>query len=139
MPTYPRSVADVLDDTIRFKPAAVTALYKFKASRPWRGTSEQRAAKLMQLNYELALAYNMTTPVLRIGAIACYNRGTHTITLLPNLSVVTYLHEFAHALKGSSEHDACRWSINLFRKVFPEQFAKLEWDGHMLVRRRRRP
>jgi hypothetical protein len=51
------------------------------------------------------------------------------------LSVVTYLHEFAHAL-GRDERGACRWSINLFRRVFPEQFARLAASGHTLRRGR---
>jgi len=59
-------------------------------------------------------------------------------------TVITYLHEFAHALLrqgyggqlssvalrakedalGHGERGACRWSINLFRRVFPAQYAR---------------
>jgi hypothetical protein len=53
------------------------------------------------------------------------------ITMRGRLSVVTYLHEFAHAL-GHGERGACRWSLNLFRRVFPAQFARLGTCGHTL-------
>ena len=53
------------------------------------------------------------------------------------LSVVTYLHEFAHAM-GRDERGACRWSLNLFRRVFPEQFARLRTDGHTVRNRETR-
>ena len=56
-------------------------------------------------------------------------REPAVITMRGRLSVVTYLHEFAHAL-GRGERGACRWSLNLFRRVFPEQCARLRADGH---------
>ena len=49
------------------------------------------------------------------------------------LSVVTFLHEFGHAL-GYGERGACRWSINLFRRCFPRSFARCRQAGHTLVR-----
>jgi len=68
------------------------------------------------------------------GASSCRRRGDGkpaVITMRGKLSVVTFLHEFAHAL-GRDERGACRWSINLFRSVFPEQYARLRADGHTL-------
>jgi hypothetical protein len=46
---------------------------------------------------------------------------------------VTFLHEFAHA-RGFDERQACRWSINLFRRCFPRSFASCRQVGHTLVR-----
>jgi hypothetical protein len=68
------------------------------------------------------------------GASSCQRRGDGrpaAITMRGKLSVVTFLHEFAHAL-GRDERGACRWSINLFRRAFPEQYARLQADGHTL-------
>jgi hypothetical protein len=62
-----------------------------------------------------------------------YRPACHTITLTGKLSVLTYLHEFAHA-RGADERQACRWSINLFRRCFPRSFARCRAVGHTLVR-----
>jgi len=65
---------------------------------------------------------------------SCYLPEIHTIALNGEPSVITALHELAHHLFGRSELQACRWSVHLFRKVFPVAYSRLEWDGHMLVR-----
>jgi hypothetical protein len=49
-------------------------------------------------------------------------------------SVITALHEFAHHIYGKSEKQACRWSVWLFRKIFPREFERLEFKGHMLIK-----
>jgi hypothetical protein len=68
-------------------------------------------------------------------ASACYFPAERTIILNKNLSIITSLHELAHHLFGTSETKACRWSVHLFRKVFPKAYERLEWRGHMLVKR----
>lgn len=50
-------------------------------------------------------------------------------------SIITGLHELSHHLHGSSEHKACSWSIHLFKKCFERAYNKLEWNGHLLVRK----
>lgn len=130
---YPRTVAEVLDDTITYRPAVLAAMRTFRRARPWVGTPRARGAKLRALNDALALAYGIDAPRLRTGGTAAsYSPGTHTITL-DRLSVVTFLHEFGHAL-GKNERQTCRWSINLFRRVFPRSFARLRARGHMLIK-----
>lgn len=47
-------------------------------------------------------------------------------------SIISTLHEFGHRLHGRSELDACRFSVWLFKKVFPNSFKKLTADGHLL-------
>lgn len=47
-------------------------------------------------------------------------------------SILSTLHEYAHHLLGPSELEACVWSIRLFEKVFPKEFTRLQWKGHML-------
>ena len=49
-------------------------------------------------------------------------------------SILTALHELAHHLFGPDELKACRWSVHLFKKIFPKAFARLRWEGHTLVR-----
>jgi hypothetical protein len=135
---YPDTVAECLTDGVKYRRGVVAAAKVFKRSGPWRGSIDERKAKFSRLNEELAEAYEISTPELRFegidgsfsGASSCLRGGDGrptTITMRGRLSVVTFLHEFAHAL-GKDERGACRWSINLFRRVFPQQYARLQAD-----------
>lgn len=65
----------------------------------------------------------------------CYIPAANTIAINHTCSIISALHEFAHHLFGTSERKACRWSVWLFKKTFTKAFEKLEWNGHMLVKR----
>ncbi len=137
---YPATVVEVLDDQISFRPATLKAVRIFAKSNPWRGSLDQRKKKFCKLNQSLATVYGIRKPELVFGNLdgsssgrSYYESGRHRIVLVGKLSVVTYLHEFAHAL-GKDEESACRWSINLFRRCFPRQFSRLIQVGHTLVR-----
>lgn len=138
-PNYPESVAEVLDETITYKPAVLRAVRCFAKMKPWRGTVEERQEKFRWLNRALAEAYGVEEPRLVFGTdesrdsgSSCYIPSLNTIILRGTLSFVTFAHEWAHRLFGRSEHQAARWSINLFRRVFPKSFARCRWDGHMV-------
>jgi hypothetical protein len=128
---YPATVAEVLSDTRTYRPDALRALRAFRSTKPWRGTAAERRAKFRRLHRELCGVYGVR-PRLTFSAreVACYVPVQDRINL-PRLSVVTYLHEFAHT-RGADERQACRWSINLFRRVFPRSFARCRQVGHML-------
>lgn len=137
---YPETVIEVIDDRMRFNPAALRAVRSFARSKPWRGDIDSRKEKFHRLNHDLAEAYSMPEPDLSFGVIdgsdsgsSYYHPTRHQIVLNGRLSVMTYLHEFGHA-RGMDEGDACRWSINLFRRCFPQSFSRLIQRGHMLVR-----
>ncbi len=137
---YPATVVEVMDDHMRFRPAALRAVLVFAESRPWAGSVQERKGKFRQLNRELSEAYGITEPELVFGRLDGTSSGSshyiprlHRIVLVGRLSVVTYLHEFAHS-RGMGEQGACRWSINLFRRCFPRQFGKLIQVGHTLIR-----
>ena len=137
---YPATVVEVLDDQISFRPATLRAAHIFAKSNPWRGSLDQRKKKICKLNQSLATVYGIRKPELVFGNLdgsssgrSYYEPGRHRIALVGKLSVVTYLHEFAHA-RGMGEQGACRWSINLFRRCFPRQFSRLIQVGHTLVR-----
>lgn len=140
-PNYPATVREVLDPTMTFNPAALRAVRAFARSKPWRGSNAQRLKTFRRLNRALAAAYGIAVPRLVYWGNAAsqtshYRPASHTITLAGHLSVVTYLHEFAHA-RGHDERQACRWSINLFQRCFPRSFARCRTEGHMLVRQER--
>jgi hypothetical protein len=137
---YPSTVREVLDRGLTFRPAARRAVRRFARSRPWQGTPAERKAKFRRLNRGLAHAYGIAAPALQFGDLdggpsgySAYSPLSHTIVLRGRLSVVTFLHEFAHA-RGFDERHACRWSLNLFRRCFPRSFGRCRQVGHLLVR-----
>jgi hypothetical protein len=134
---YPATVAEVLQPTMKFKRGTVPAVMNFKRTRPWRGSLAERKAKFGRFHQELCRVHSKST-ALRFRLLDGGSSGNShfipsqdKITLVGKLSVVTYLHEFAHAI-GKDERGACRWSINLFARCFPRQFAKCRTEGHML-------
>lgn len=137
---YPQAVIEVLDDDIIYPTAVIEAVKSFAAMNPWQGSLNLRKKKFQQLNKDLARACGIDKPTLLFGTLdggssgmSYYLPRDHQIVMVGKLSVVTFLHEFAHAL-GMDERDACRWSINLFRKCFPRQYSRLIHIGHTLVR-----
>jgi hypothetical protein len=124
---------------MKFKPAALRAVRAFAHSKPWQGTFAERWDKFMALRQALSEVYGIA-PMLEFrgresgsSGASCYVPARNTIILRGRLSVVTFLHEFAHA-RGADERQACRWSINLFRRCFPRSFARCRAVGHTLVR-----
>lgn len=49
-----------------------------------------------------------------------------------NISIISALHELGHSIFGASELSACAFSVGLFKECFPNEYANLIWDGHML-------
>jgi hypothetical protein len=139
MSDYPQSIDEVLDPNRKYPPAVLQAIRAFRAAKAWQGSLSERQAKFQTLNTALAAAYSVEPPTLvfenddaQDSGSSCYIPGSNTIILRGRLSVVTYLHEFAHFRFGRSERKACEWSINLFARCFPRSFARCVRDGHML-------
>ncbi len=137
---YPETVVEILDDQMTFPSDLLQAVQEFAESNPWQGSTKSRQEKFRQLNRSVARACGIELPKLIFGKIdgrstggSRYTPRTHRIVIVGKLSVVTFLHEFGHAL-GFGERKACRWSINLFRKCFPRQYSSLIHVGHTLVR-----
>ncbi len=137
---YPATVLEVLDDEIVYSDELLCVLRIFAASNPWKGSPRIRQRKYRQINHLMAIACRIDKPLLVFDRLDGDSSGAsdfitrvHRIVIVGKLSVVTYLLEFAHAL-GFDEQEACRWSINLFRKCFPRQYSRLIHVGHTLVR-----
>ena len=136
-PHYPATVGEVLDPPVRFRDDVIVAVQRFAEQKPWRGTVAERTAKLLVLHTNLCEIYSKQTTLgfefLDGGDSggSTYEPTSDAITIRGKASVVTYLHEFAHAL-GRDEHGAVRWSVNLFRQCFPISFARCLQDRHML-------
>ena len=137
---YPATVVEIPDDQMTFSSDLLQAVQCFAKLKPWKGSTESRQEKFRQLNRSMAAACGIEIPRLVFGRLDGGNAGgsrytprIHRIIITGKLSVVTFLHEFAHAL-GHGEREACRWSINLFRRCFPRQYSRLVHVGHLLVR-----
>ena len=137
---YPETVREVLDDKITYSDKLLCVVRIFAASKPWSGPIESRKRKFSEVTCMMAEACNIDKPTLAFYSLDGGSSGSshyipsdHRIVIVGKLSVVTFLHEFAHAL-GHDEQEACRWSINLFRKCFPRQYSRLIHVGHTLIR-----
>jgi hypothetical protein len=139
-PDYPACVVEVLDQRMLYPEQVLHAVQRFAETKPWHGCLDDRKDKFKQLNADLAEAYHVEEPELAFGRLdggsSCashYIRTSHRIVMVGKLSVLTFLHEFGHAMTWG-ERDACRWSINLFRRCFPTQYGHLVHVGHLLIR-----
>ena len=135
----------IINNSIVYPEEAIKALEEFKAEGPWSGKISERKEKYCRLHdkfcnifeTEYALEFDdiqLGSPPGSSGS-SVTNFSTKTITLRKKLSVTTYLHEFYHAAFNSmSQYNATVWSVNLFKRVFPEQFERLTLnEDNMLV------
>lgn len=138
---YPKDLDTILSDQ-DYKKETVRILTEYRRWGPWKGSISYRIQKLYWLHNSLCDIYDKDTalfvhPSVLSGGTSgssCHVKTTYGdfIVMKGRVSVLTYLHEFGHALKGMSEFAACRWSINLFREIFPDNFKRLVAKGHYL-------
>ena len=133
---YPSDGRDVLNPSRKYNPEVLSLLRAFKRQKPWTGSPSWIQSQFRGLHVELCRIYAKTTTLAfepsGVGS-SFYLPDLDKIVLVGRPSVVTYLHEFGHAL-GKDERQTCAWSLNLFRRIFPRNFARCEFHGHMLVR-----
>ena len=133
---YPRAANDVIDPPMTFKAEAANVVAEFARSKPWRG---DQLTKRERLHKALSKAYGINaTMEFRLGMGSFYDSKKRLI-VLATPSVITQLHEFAHALNGSDEEYAVRWSLNMFREHFPLSFSRLRFKGHLALKPIRKP
>jgi hypothetical protein len=137
MSIYPRNLEEALGPPLKFPAETLRAIRAFASSKPWQGSFEERQVKFRQLHSDLRKIYGVNPSLVILGdgtgdsGGSSYCPMTNTITLVGRLSVITFLHEWGHVLKGRSEFEACRWSLRLFEKCFPKSWARLRWEGHV--------
>ena len=123
-PKYPTKNEILKHKTIITK-EEINILQKWKKTKPTIKNLKQLITKLTKLHkLKIKTKYNSNKP-------AHYNPTTKTINL-NNFSIITTLHETGHAIHGQPEIKACAYSIQLFKKIFPKEYKKLKWIGHML-------
>jgi hypothetical protein len=137
MVIYPSSRDQALGSPLTFRPSTLRALRSFSRSKPWRGTFKERQTKFRQLQADLCKIYGVNPTLIILGdgtgdsGGSCFIPALNVIDLRGRLSVIPFLHEWGHVLKGSSEFEACRWSLRLFERCFPKSFARLRWERHV--------
>jgi hypothetical protein len=139
MHPYPTK-EEIMDHEVKHKPEVIIAVKEWKKESwlPVRaGNLRDKAAALEILVNRIAGIYekpvsfqfNPDTP------IGCHYKPKEKILVVDkSCSIISTLHELAHHLFGSDEHQACRWSVWLFKKTFPKAYSQLVWQEHMLVK-----
>jgi len=139
--------ASLVDLSKRFSAGCMAAIRAFRSQKPWRGTLEERQAKVITLHAALCDAYGIEpVPPLRFiamgeigpdqqGTAGLINQpdGTRTLGVAGRLSVTSYLWGFAR-LRGLDAEESFRWSLSLFARVFPRSFAACHFVGPILIR-----
>lgn len=148
--TYPPE--EEINEDLDYREQTITVMQEWRDMKPYRPKEfspeavREKKKKFQWLLNKLSDIYGIRRPTLRIGRMtaetwvadassgsSCYNRITHTITLVGKFSVTTFLHEFAHA-RGFDETDAVMWSQNLFKRIFPISYSRIKKEGHMYLR-----
>lgn len=133
----------VFGPEVKFKLGVIAAIKRFKKKKTHNRTSLERLEGMRELARDLSMVYGLRS-VTKVSAVCLvedetadsrgsfYHKKTNTIVMVEKLSIITFLHEFAHAL-GKDEVGAVRWSLTLFKRVWPQQFERLVPEGHTLV------
>lgn len=144
MAVYP-SKQEVLEHVQKHPPdqAAVETVLQWKSANytnKWNSCSDTDKKIALQILISALWTQNprnrnksKQTPMFVWGDEWHYQVDRHLIQgENGNYSIISSLHELGHALLGTSEHQACGYSVGLFMACFPKEYAKLRWEGHML-------
>ncbi len=94
----------------------------------------QKNAALTELLDDLAMNHKDEIRFIVTGEEYSYDLQEKRLTLSNTKpSIISALHELGHHLWGSSELEACRWSVWLFKTTFPTAYSKLYFKGHLLT------
>jgi len=124
------------DPKIKKETINTILIWKSFFIKNWKNKPKEIKFTRLKILIHIITFFNYNKKVnVKKGEKDCYSPKTNTIYLnKENPSILSALHETAHALHGESELTACRWSIYLFRTCFPGLFSKLKWKGHLLIK-----
>lgn len=127
-----------------FKRGTIRSLRRFRHLKVWRGTLDEKNRKIKLLHTALCHVYGKDI------RLSFHNEETGSgmsnfrtsrrlgrtgyITLHGRHSVVTYLHEFAHALGYQTQESARWWSLKLYRRIFRVSARNYTLIEGMMVR-----
>lgn len=136
------TLREYLNTPPEYAEGTIEALQHFKAHyREWKQgdsisfqeASEIRLGGMQTLVKAMAIAEGVVMPDVmmtdikygRNSGYSYYDSHSNVINMVGKLSIITLLHEFAHAKLGRDEREMQRWSLCLFKKVYPKAFEKL--------------
>lgn len=132
---YPTK-GEILKTPFEFSPEVLIQTATWKDTY-LKGIKEKTESdKLMEITILLCLIAGPMRPAVRLGTKYSYDTVGKVVFLdKDHASVISALHELGHHLYGNSELEACRFSVWLFKTIFPEFYKKLSWVGHLLVKK----
>ena len=112
----------------------------FKEAQIFRGSLAERKTKLLAIHYSIPVMFKrgatldldgVTLDEYEAGSTAksFYSPTEKKIVLVGHLSIMTYLHELAHASGITDEAEARRWSHTIFRACYPKSYERLSVSG----------
>lgn len=132
---YAATLLNIVDDGMKFQQGAVAALRIYKGHRRTFTTNEERLEGLQRLVTKLAQTYGIRPPtIVPHGPIdseqpgeAYFDEGSNAIITRGALALMPVLRGVCSAiyLDAADPRRQAKWSVNLFRKVFPEEFAAM--------------
>lgn len=148
------TIETVVDANLKFKPDVLRAAKVLAAGKPWAGDFDRRFDLLADCLRALCEAHGLKPIQLtHVGDRVGFSGGSRfrpnlrRVELTGRLSVVTMFQLFAIARAVDDVGDdfdaadllaAIRWSVTLFRRVFPISFSRCEFDGRFLTNKTRR-
>ena len=126
---------------IKFRKGVTKAADKFKESKPFKGTRFERLAKLDAFHRGLCKVYEVVDVPIRI-TLKGMQKGWHVsdtdsgliVAGTPKPAVWSYLYAFSELVFDECKYkNRVRWSLNLYRRMFPKMFEKLVPTGNMLL------
>jgi hypothetical protein len=128
---------EILGKPMKFKEGLMDALKTWKECS-WAAREKfGEESALIELAESLSLIYYKEVEVHFLPQLTtCYYQPKERRILMNSYSIISLLHEYGHAIFGTSELTACRFSVHIFKNLFPRAYAKLKWNGHMLVKHR---
>ena len=138
-PTTTITRDDLTDDSLTYKPDAMNALRALARSKPWRGSLDERRAKIRTAFLALADVYGLDAWTIRWSGSGFGDTGSsyadrdkQEIVFKGRPSVVTLLYLVGVA-RGMQQVNPMIWACTAFKKRFPISFSRCEVRGGLLV------
>lgn len=130
IPRYP-TAKQVMSDPVDFRVKTLEIMHEWKKEHLKGWKEKDIGTKFVVLGFLIEmLGDTYDKPVKGFIASDHYAYDPEEQTILYDVShpsIISTLHEFGHHLYGRSELKACRWSIWLFKTVFPKTWETLEF------------
>lgn len=136
----PIEVSSLVDTSLDFPPAVVTALKALRDANPWAGEWDTRFAALRTCSKAIRVGFGLEPwEVVHVGETEGSSARSRLrvkltrIELRGRLSVITML-VLTFRSMGMGVRDAYTRAVTLFRKYFPRSFAGCKFENGLIVR-----